>query len=277
LQSYNKESDGEIPSNKFVTLDGFKLGSWVANQRFKKAYGYADRKIRLESIPGWSWDPLEGKWNEGFTHLQEFASINKSSNVPNKYKSKDNFKLGSWVGTQRKSQSSLSIERKFKLESLPDWTWDARKTLWEMNYAALVDYVNQYGNPFVPQNYRLKDGSILSSWVDTQVENYDFLDSDKRQRLEALQGWVWSNKSEARWSIGYDYLKEYVSKHDNALVPLRYKTDDGFSLGSWVRTQRGDENLPIDKRGKLEAIKGWTWNAIDEKWEMGFESLLRYV
>ncbi len=276
LQRHTEENGG-IPSIKFVSPDGFNLGSWISNQRFKKAYGDPERKARLESVPGWSWDPLEEQWNEAFERLKVLVSKNGTSNLPTKFACEDGFKLGAWIGTQRRVKSTLTENKKSKLESFPDWTWDAKALVWEQNYAELVQYVSEFGDPYVPQKYKTKDGSSLSSWIDHQVANYDNLDADKRNRLESLHGWVWSNKTDARWNIGYEYLRQYVTKNGNALVPLRYKTDDGYALGSWVRLQRADSDLSEDKKERLRSIPGWTWNAIDTKWEMGFESLLNYI
>ena len=45
-----------VPSN-YVTEDGFKLGTWVRNQRYEHKKGdlSAEQRQALEKIPGWKW------------------------------------------------------------------------------------------------------------------------------------------------------------------------------------------------------------------------------
>ena len=55
---------------------------------------------------------------------------------------------------------------------------------------------------------------------------------------------------------------------------------DGFNLGWWVSTQRQKfvkGSLDDDKRRRLEAIAGWSWNPFVEQWEEGFAHLTDYV
>jgi hypothetical protein len=46
-------------------------------------------------------------------------------------------------------------------------------------------------------------------------------------------------------------------------VPLRYKTPDGFALGTWVGTRRVDYRkgtLSKDRITDLKAFEDWVWN-----------------
>ena len=79
--------------------------------------------------------------------------------------------------------------------------------------------------------------------------------------LEKLPGWVW-DKKEAQWENGFQKLVAYTNTHKTSLVPKSFKDDDGFKLGSWVRTQRTrfkNGTLSVAERQKLEALDKWAW------------------
>src|SRR5262249_29450442 len=69
------------------TVDGYRLGSWVALQRVKYAKGTldADRQLRLQNVPGWTWDPYADKWEQGFSRLEDYVKRHGDARVPQSY------------------------------------------------------------------------------------------------------------------------------------------------------------------------------------------------
>ena len=60
----------------------------------------ADRKRRLQELPGWTWDPYADQWEEGFSRLLDYVERHGDARVPRSY-TVDGYQLGTWVEKQR--------------------------------------------------------------------------------------------------------------------------------------------------------------------------------
>jgi hypothetical protein len=107
-----------------------RLGVWVNGLRQRHRRGSLDEQqaIRLEALPGWTWDPHGAAWEDGFAHLQRFAEREGHARVPHAT-SEDGYRLGSWVSNQRvlRLRGQLPHERIRRLEALPGWVWAVRE------------------------------------------------------------------------------------------------------------------------------------------------------
>jgi hypothetical protein len=57
-------------------------------------------------------------------------------------------------------------------------------------------------------------------------------------------------------------LVDYVECNGGALVPKRYKDEDGNPLGVWVLRQRmsyAEGTLDPERERRLKELPGWTW------------------
>lgn len=120
------EQNGNLNvSHKYVCKDGYKLGSWIVNQRtnYKKSGKssiYTAQQIqKLENI-GMIWDPSEEKWLEGYNHAKEYLCSLNGEKWTTCYVSPDGYKTGAWLRGQTRTDVNRHItpERRSLLRAI---------------------------------------------------------------------------------------------------------------------------------------------------------------
>jgi len=217
LRKYVKQHGHTYVPRRHVLKNGFDLGRWIADQRYRYKQGVLpkERQDALESIPTWTWIGKRGivggvsrEWIDSFGRLQEYVKREGHADVPPDYKTKDRYKLGAWVSSQRglvntdePSNTKLTEEQIELLEQLPGWTWVGRReSAWAEAYELLKEYCANEGNARVHQHYRTKTGYALGSWVKTQRKRYrnGKLSKERQKRLRRLPGWTWHARKDRR-------------------------------------------------------------------------------
>ena len=292
-KDYLLDNDGGGIPTDCRAGDGFWLGSWVSTQRKRFWDGNLDqdRTRRLEALPGWVWDRNTARWEEGFRHATEYAEVHGSIACPTNHVTDCGFRLGNWVGHQRKKgrENRLSEQELARLSSLPGWASE-RQDPWEIGYANLLEYQRVRGHVAVGYKDRTSVGYPIGQWVSTQRQYFKlkkFL-PDRIRRLEKLDGWLWyvapAQKSKKvhveQWEKMFACLEEYVREHGTALVDVAKLSDANRSLGAWVTTQRvryKDGKLGKNCVERLEKLEGWNWAPQSNKWESALMKFIAYV
>jgi superfamily II DNA or RNA helicase len=270
LEAFTEREGHSMPSRKYRTEDGYRLGGWISEQRAAKDSLSPERKARLEALPGWSWDVLTDMWEEGFRYLKEFTKQVGYARGSDKHCASDGYRLGNWVGKQRARQSMLIPDRKARLEELPGWSWDARADNWEEGFVHLNEFAELKGHTNVPGRYKTAGGYLLGRWTCNQRAIKDTISLERKVKLEALPQWSWDVLSD-QWEEGFRYIKEFTDREKHAMVPRDYKTADGYQLGIWVNSQRGNkDNMSVGRKVRLEALSRWSWDPLTDNWETGF-------
>jgi len=249
------------PPQKYRTSDGYQLGSWVSTQRRAKDDLSTDQKRRIESLPGWMWDVNLDQWEVGFRHLTEFVDSEGHCRVPRNYQTRNGYRLGILVKTQRDTSGDLPRNRKEQLEALAGWVWDVFTEKWETGFRYLVEFIEREGHSRVLVNYQTSDGYRLGQWAASQRTARDSLPDERKERLDAVPGWVWDTFAN-QWETSFSHLVEYSNREGNCRVPPNYRTCDDLRLGLWIRNQRANKNsMPADRKERLEALPGWIWRS----------------
>jgi hypothetical protein len=271
-----REGHAKVASD-YKTEDGYRVGVWVSTQRNTKDNLSPERKARLESLPGWSWGVLADKWEEGFRYLKEFADREGHANVTQTYITADGYRVGIWVSTQRKRKDSLSPEHKARLEALSGWSWGELSDRWEQEFRQIKEFVKREGHANVPALFKTADGFRAGSWVSDQRKRKDSMSPERKAQLEALPGWSWGLFSDI-WEERFRQIKEFIEREGHANVPTLYKTEDGYQVGTWVNKQRKTkDSMSPERKARLEALPGWVWDALSDKWEKGFRQIKEFA
>ncbi len=285
LKKYTAINQTSVVPRAYKDDDGFNLGTWVGERRAAyKAQKLSQDKIqKLESIQGWVWDAVESEFQKGFEKLSEYVKEYRTARVKSGYKDREGFNLSNWVGNRRMEykRGVLASDIIDRLESFEGWVWDTYEANFNEGFKRLEKYVDSYSTSRVPPSYRDQDGFNLGSWVNTRRNNFSkgILSSEQIQRLESLDGWVW-NTYEADFDEGIQQLDRFVKENGTAKVSPKYKSEDGYALGSWVKTQRQKYKLgKLSAREikRFESMTGWAWNYINDNFEQGLRKLKEYV
>jgi superfamily II DNA or RNA helicase len=193
----------------------------------------------------------------------------------------DGLRLGSWTHEQRRAykRGRLTPAQIDRLQSLPEWSWGTFSDAWEAGFRALQRFVDREGHALVPKRH-LEDDLRLGAWIQTQraAAMAGTLDDDRKARLAALPGWTWDPFADA-WEKWFLALQRFVERQGHAIVPMRH-LEHGLRLGVWVMLQRRfarNGTLDEQRRARLAALPGWSWDPASDAWERGILALHRFA
>lgn len=156
----------------------------------------------LESLHGWSWDRRRDAWIANFDVLQLcLRDMSIEDVIPSTQF--NGVKIGRWLTKQRVAFKSGSLEewKKDKLIGV-GWKPNPFDDIWEIRFNLLLLYGMKHGHHTVPQA-EVFEGFALGRWVSNQRINFHKgkLSDDRKNRLQALIGWIWDAADNSASSI----------------------------------------------------------------------------
>ena len=284
LVAYKKEFGDCLVQAKSLYC-GYKLGSWVGIQRYKKDNLTSEKILRLDAV-GFVWSSDQAKWEEGFRLLVAYKKEFGNCLVPTKFQY-HGYELGSWVEKRRLIKDKLTIEQIDHLDLL-GFMWSSNQAKWEEGFRLLVAYKKEFGNCLVPtkfQYHAFELGTWVEKWRFRQAE----LTPKQFSCLDDL-GFIW-NLSKYKWEEAFNHLVAYKEAFGDCLVNKwlirhRYHIDISVSekrsqkdilqidprLDKWVKWLRLAD-LTTEQVKRLNKL-GMVWDLKDDEWKEFFKRLV---
>ncbi len=288
---YHENGDLDVPK-RYVTPEGFTLGSWLNTQRLVhdgKTNGIlTDVQIAKLNEIGMRWESVRDlAWERNYAAAKAYYDEQGDLLVNVSDKTYHGVALGRWIAqlrSYRKNgiQSGYLTEERVALLERIGMVWDVPDYLFEKNYALCLEYYRTHGNLDMSSRYIAEDGTRLGAWVHS-LRTASKSRSTKRAELTESQiarlneiGFVWDGRHTTAWEKSYQAAIEYKNKHGNLDIPVAYITDDGLRLGRWIRHQREAyyTTLSDARKKKLDQL-GMVWEKADT-WEQKFQLVKRY-
>ena len=285
-------------SNRYVTEDGYGLGSWLSTQRqvrTGKIPGILteDRITKLDAI-GMEWQSkYDRSWDKYYGALCKYKYEYGNIDIKANYITEDGIDLGSWIANLRVARRSgrkgyyLTDERIAMLDKL-GMIWDKLDYQWEKNYQVCVEYYVKNHNLDIPAGYTTKEGLRVGAWIrrmrkarDGRIKGAQQLTKEQIQRLDAI-GMDWQDSFTKQWEYGYAQAKAYYDKHGDINVSATYVDENGFPLGKWLKrhtevnekTGRASIKLTPERKAKLDKL-GFKWDK-EDSWDRRIAACREY-
>ena len=283
---FNDNGNLEIPA-RYITEEGYALGSWIANQKaIRKGTingNLTENQInKLDSIHMIWEDYNDLNWSKHYHAAKQYYKEHGNLEVPSRYVNADGVSLGRWISSVRRWYNSgahkkyLQNDRVKQLEDI-GMIWNAMDNSWKQNFKLAEQYYREHRNLDVPSNYKTKDGTHLGSWIgrQKQLHRTNSLSNDQIMKLNSI-GMDWMDRVDRIWEKGFLEAKKYYEKYGDLNVPVKYETDNLFSLGTWIQRQRSlykNKKISDDRIKRLTDI-GMKWNL--DNWESRFKLVKQY-
>ena len=187
---FNEHGDLAV-AYTYCSLDGFKLGKWIAYVRDKHANGKLDpAKISKLNQLHMIWKKVD-PWEKRFAIAERYYREHGNLDIPPDLVV-DGIWIGQWLKEQRQIKNgkiknkSLTAEQVSRLESIGMYWGSKRDREWAQSFEEVKEYFAAHGNCDIPFDYISKRGTKLGAWLKRQIAGYE-QGKLSEQRVQSLR------------------------------------------------------------------------------------------
>ena len=227
-----------IPST-FVCEDGFRLGVWIYNQRYK----FEKNQLLPEEIEKLNqiemiWNISAYFWNSNYQDCKAYFEEHGNLDIPADFKGKSGIFLVEWIQECQKEyqKGNLSPEQIEKLFRIGVLSLISEKE--ENLFFHLKNFYETYQHLCVIPKFVCEDGYPLGKQISKIRAKYHKGEISKyfAEMLENI-GFCWDYKEQV-WMDTYKICKKYREKHGNLQILPEFKTANGANLRVWLKLNR---------------------------------------
>ena len=145
---------------------------------------------------------------------------------------------------------------------------------WDFWFGLFQKYIEKTNSLLIEGTFKT-EGYALGNWVmaQRQRKNNGSLNEQRIEKLNSL-GFIW-DVAELGWQDGIKHFKEFCESNTTYIVPQKHICDDGFTLGSWCNSRRGEYRDNLMQQSKIDELNniGFIFDVDEYKWITEFESL----
>lgn len=239
---------------------------------------------KMEQIKNWYWkveDPFYVKYKQ----LAEWININNKLPYRDSEDINEN-KLGKWCDTLRTNyyHDKLLPDKIKKMEEISLWYWK-KEDDFDDKYNKLKKWI-ELNNKLPSHGSKDATEKKLCNWCSRLRINYKEkkITEEKIKKLEKISLWYWPDMNKAK-KIKKSFDERYIElnnwiKQYHKLPSHGSKISIEKSIGEWCHSQRCRYiigSLESDKIKKLEKIKIWFWERIENYFDEMYDKLNIWV
>jgi len=308
LESFISEHGlAKVPA-KYVTNEGFKLGSWCDTQRmrYKSKQLEPERLSALDELTkqGWEWSLFDAQRRDNIAAIKRYFDRESHTFIQERYVDPDGVRLGAIAKALRQAYAAGTLEAEYVnfLQTKLKFKWDIGRFWWLEQYKALRRWYHKNPNSSLPRENRVSikispqytESRNLSQFQQSLITSYKFWELGEKNKskraiapkrltqkqiklIENISDWSWTraDDTEEQWkSILANYCQTFGA------AELKVSTvHQGYAIGrkiSKLRSKHRKTQIDPDIVNFLSGL-GIDLDPFQTQWMQSYQLLKAYT